>query len=317
LSVGEMPCDSRAEGPRGAGETVEYAHYRTAGVAAATRGDLARAEELLAVALDIALGSGDSRLADRAYCNLAAVQIELAPRDEVLPRLRQILVRHSDPESYRLAAYHLARAYEQRKDYKKGLFYARIAIEQTKNLPSAEPEWLSTSHHQIGNLLVGSSFFRGAIESYEAALAAYPAGGPESRAAVIWMNVGYCRVMLGEVRSGVAQLIQSLRVLRRHRHLERERMQNHLDLALGYLELGRPRRVLRHAATGLALAERHGAADALKNALFLLGEGANLSGDEDGARGYYEQLQRYFPATPFLPDLLLAIDVRKLINLRA
>jgi tetratricopeptide (TPR) repeat protein len=313
---GELMPARAAERPAG-GVADAYARCRVEGIAATLRGDLAAAEELLTRALDLARQLEDPSLADRAYCNLAAVQIERSPRDEILPRLRQILVRHADVETYRLAAYHLARAYELRKDCKKGLFYARIALEQTRHLAHPDPEWMASSHHQIGNLLVGESFFGDAIASYEQALAALPADGPDLRAAVIEINVGYCRVMLGQAQAGVRLLTRGLRVLRRRRQLQREQMQAHLDLALGYLELGRFRPVLRHATAALVLAEELGATDATKNALFLLGEGASLSGDEDTARGYFEKLQRFFPDTPFLPDLLLAIDVRKLINLRA
>lgn len=317
MSVGETsPAATPANGPVVAIQ-AEYSRYRAEAVAAAQRGDLAQAETLFDVALDVARRSDDPLLVDRAYCNLVAVQIEIQPRDEMLPQLRQILVRHADPETYRLAAYHLARAYEQRKDYKKGLFYARIALEQTRNLPRPEPEWLASSHHQVGNMLVGESFFRAAIESYEQALEVQPAEGSDTRAAVIDMNIGYCRVMLGDVRAGLRLLTRSLRLFHRQLTLEREQMQAHLDLALGYLEIERVRPALRHAAAALRLAERLGLGDAIKNALFLLGESANLAGNEDLARGYFERLQSYFPESPFLPDLLLAIEVRKLINLRA
>lgn len=56
----------------------------------------------------------------------------------------------------------------------------------------------------------------------------------------------------------------------------------------------------------------------MKNVLYLLGEAANLQGDFDLARSYFLRLQRdYYPNADYLPDFLLAIDVRKLVNLKA
>ena len=51
---------------------------------------------------------------------------------------------------------------------------------------------------------------------------------------------------------------------------------------------------------------------------FLLGEAAHLSADTDTAQIYFSRLQsEYFPDQTYLPSLLLAVDVRRLINLHA
>ena len=91
----------------------------------------------------------------------------------------------------------------------------------------------------------------------------------------------------------------------------------HLDLAFGHLEVGRYPIAQRHAARALGLAERYGNADVLKNALYLSGEAANVNSDIAAAQKHFERLQCYFLNTPFVTDFLLAIDVRKMINLRA
>jgi hypothetical protein len=68
----------------------------------------------------------------------------------------------------------------------------------------------------------------------------------------------------------------------------------------------------------LALAEEFADEEALKNTLYLLGEAVNLTGDAARARALFSRLQRdYFPRNGFIPDFLLAVDVRKLVNLRA
>ncbi len=70
--------------------------------------------------------------------------------------------------------------------------------------------------------------------------------------------------------------------------------------------------------SALRLAEETGQVDSVKNALYLLGEAANLVGEEGEALGYFTRLQKdYFPGATYLPGFLLAVDVRKLIKLHA
>jgi TolA-binding protein len=56
----------------------------------------------------------------------------------------------------------------------------------------------------------------------------------------------------------------------------------------------------------------------VKNALYLLGEVANLSEDVHTARRHFTRLHRdFYPEAGYLPEFLLAVDVRKLVNLHA
>jgi hypothetical protein len=91
-----------------------------------------------------------------------------------------------------------------------------------------------------------------------------------------------------------------------------------IDLCYGHLELGRFETAERHGRRGLELAEKIGESDWIKNALYLLGEAAVLAGADGRAYAWFHELQRrYYPAQSHLPDLLLSVDIRKLINLRA
>lgn len=266
-------------------------------------------------AWDLAKRGDDPVLADRAYLNRSSALISLNETDEVLPHLREILVRNLDPVNCRLAAYNIARVYEIRKETKKGLFYARIATTWTESIESPDPDWVASNHNQTGNFLVAESRFDEAIAEYRKALEIAP-GAPEVRRALVWSNLGYCLLVQKSYLEGFSLKYRALRVLRRH-GAGHDQMVAHLDLAFGHLEVGRYRIAQRHAARALKFAEGHGDADALKNALYLSGEAANLQGDVDEARSHFRRLQRYFPDTPFVTDFLLAIDVRKIINLRA
>jgi len=290
-----------------------YEALRDQGVALMRAGDLPAACELLQQALAAARSLADRNVEDRAFCNWVGVTLSLQPCDAQLPKLREILVRNSDAENCRLAAYNLARAYEDKREHKKGLFYARIALERTKSLDKANPEWLATSHNQLANLLVAESFFAEGLEHYAMALEAHRQP-PAVLKAMIDGNIGYCQLMLGKPREALELLYRSLRKLRAYRIAT---VRAHLDLALALLEVEKYHHAIRHAGRALATAEADGRADDVKNALYLLGEAANLLGDEDAARLHFSKLQKYFPETPFLTDFLLATDIRQMVNLRA
>lgn len=262
---------------------------------------------------------GDARGADLAFVNRCAVLIPMT-RGQGLPgdtmnRLREILMSGRDDVNCRLAAYNIARTFEFTKEHRKGLFYARIALDRSKSLGGAD--WLASSHNQIGNLLLAESRFEEARQEYEKALALFPDGEASIRLAAIYDNLGYTYVVLGSMTRGLRLLYRSLRDLGRLGG-RRERILPHLSLSFALLELGRFRHALRHALKALGLAEEAREPDSIKHALFLIGEAAHQSGDPTAARRYFERLQAsYFPEAAYLPDVLLAVDVRQLINLKA
>lgn len=100
--------------------------------------------------------------------------------------------------------------------------------------------------------------------------------------------------------------------------VRREQVTPHLDLCFALLEIGRFRHAVRHGTRALALAEEAGEPDSVKQALFLLGEATHQVAGAHEAREYFQRLQeRYFPEASYLTDILLTVDVRKLINLKA
>ncbi len=130
-------------------------------------------------------------------------------------------------------------------------------------------------------------------------------------------NLGYCHLVLGELKDGFTQLYESLRMLSR---LDAQdlRPRPRLSLAFGYLEIGRFDYAARQAQTALDEARRAGDETSIKNALYLLGQTYNLEGDEARARDCFCELQRtFYPDNVAIPDFLLAIDVRRIIHLKA
>jgi hypothetical protein len=95
-------------------------------------------------------------------------------------------------------------------------------------------------------------------------------------------------------------------------------MAAHVDLCFAYAEMGRTLLAARHGRIGLQMAEAAGAADWIKNALYLLGEVAMLAGASQDGRARFRELQeRFYPHQAYLADFLINVDVRNLVNLRA
>jgi tetratricopeptide (TPR) repeat protein len=275
-----------------------------------------RLEEALALvdeALAWAEASGEEQLRDRALCNRAAIALELGRGAAHVPALRALLLRTADAENTYLAAYTIARHYELQKEHRKGLFYAQLARDRAAAL---DENRRAASLNSIANFLVAESRFDEAIESYEEALSLLSTRDG-LRCAVIGYNLGYCRVLTGRSREGLTILYASLRALLRC-GAEVHAMKAQLDLAFALLETGSPRHAGRHAGRALATSERFADDDARKNALYLLGAAAVASGDRVGARRHFERLQQgFYPGADYLPELLLNVDVRELVNLKA
>ena len=168
----------------------------------------------------------------------------------------------------------------------------------------------------LGNLHLVECDFEAARTGYERALELMPAV-PGIERALVLDNLGYCHLVLGELKNGFTQLYESLRMLSRldARDL---RPRPRLSLAFGYLEIGRFDYAARQAQTALDEARRAGDETSIKNALYLLGQTYNLEGDEARARDCFCELQRtFYPDNVAIPDFLLAIDVRRIIHLKA
>jgi tetratricopeptide (TPR) repeat protein len=291
-----------------------YEHFRRAGLRELQAGRLAEALQSYDSMLACARGLGDHNAVDLAFCNRSAIAIALGDVDGPLPELRAILVRNLDTENCAFAAYHIARAYELRKEPKKSLFYARIARDRAEQL--AHPQRLAAANNQIGNALLADSFFVDAAESYRRALALVPAGLDDWQL-ICLANLAYCELVMERYGDALGRLYHVLRTARRIASPRLE-MIARVDLCFAHLDLGRYATAERHGTRGLALAEAIGEVDWIKNALYLLGEVAVLAGRREQARERFTDLQgRFFPQRTSLPELLLGVDVRKVINLRA
>jgi len=286
---------------------------RRQAVEAAQHSEFEEAYERLGEALECARQIGEPDLIDRAFCGRASAALELGI-EAPIAELREALMRNSDLENCFLAGYTLSRHFELCREYRKSLFYARIAQGNAERL--GRQVWVASSYNQIANMNLALSFFDEACRDYERALELLPETAEVERA-LIYDNLGYCRVIQGRPREGFRYLFSSLRTLRRLSAL-RYQIYPRLGLCCAYLEIGRHRSALKHGFRALQIAESEGDTEATKNALYLLGETANQAGATTIARRFYTRLQtEFFPQESALADMLLAVDARSLINLRA
>ena len=292
----------------------DYEELRSLGKIAFYEGRTQEAFVLFDQALGIARQQGDPLRLDRAVCNRAAVRIIQGETVAVVPELRDVLNHHSDSANSRLASYSLSLAYEQKKDFKKGIFYSRIALNYSRLLQ--RKKWILSSLNQLGNCLLGESYFVEATDCYNEALGLLEEKDGFHYWAIL-ENLGYAKVVLGEPEEGLRLLVRSLRGLRHEQAVENT-MVAHLDLSYGYLEVHRPRYAMKHAMAGLEAAERLGYPDVKRNAMYLLGQSYQEIGRSADAAGVFESLQQeFFPASPAVAHFLMAVDVKRMINLRA
>lgn len=279
------------------------------------RGELERALSHFDTAMTWALEQGDSELWDRAFCNRCAAEMHsLGTTKEWLGELREIVLRSKDPETGFLSAYNVACAYERDKEYDRAMFYARIARDRCRSL--GRRDWMAWSRNQIGNVLVAQSEFEEACREYLRALDLMSAAKSIARAMVL-DNLGYCRHVQGRYDEGFDLLFRGLRMVR---SVGGKRFEGRLRLSLcfGYLEIGRQRRALEHGLAALELGTTYDDDDVLKNAHYLVGEAYNELGHHETAHDFFVRLQRrYYPDAVHVPELLMAVDVRKLVNLKA
>ncbi len=293
-----------------------YEQLRDEGRRAIDAGRLAEALELFEQALERAREREDENLVDVAICNRSSALIWLGRQQETLSPLRQILVRNRNARTCAHAAYYLSRAHEVNKEPKKGLFYGRIARDR-----ALAADWLvGESQNQIGNCLMHDSRFEQAAAEYRRALQALSEEPDDLRTigmrALVTANLGYCLMMLGKIRAGAGLSFKSLRRFRRL-GLRIYEIWPHLDLCYAYLELGRVRRAREHGLQALAIAEETGETGRIKTALFLLGETERSVGDLEAAWENFSRLQQtFYPESPQVAELMLAVDMRKVVNLR-
>lgn len=251
---------------------------------------------------------------DRGLGNRAQFLIGLGRLDALAGEQRALLMRSSEPVNRYFAAYNLSLLSDREGKTEKGIFYARLALEQA--IKSGRNDFTAFAHHQVATQLVVGSHFDQAYDHGLEALRLLPdRAGLEH--AVVHSNVGYCAIVTGRHRRGALHLLIALRILRsRKGQTNLPRRYIHLLLCYAYIELERFDRAYRHGTTALAQADAAHDAEIVKKALYLLGEVAKQTGDIETASALYLRLQQeHYPDNDRLCDMLMQTETHRLVNL--
>ncbi len=284
-------------------------------VEAVNAGQVEEADRLSLEAFKLAKSEGSAADVDHALGNRANILIALGRGAEVVSELRKMLMRTTDPSTRFTAAYAISRHHSLQGESERSMFYARQALRCAEE--ENEADLLAKGHNMVANLLLRDSYFAEACVSYEDALKYIPPGYQNDRAGIL-SNLGYCHAVLGKISIAFRHLMASLRMMRRLKAGGWSRFP-HLSLAYAYLEIGRHQRAIQHAEVALEISENTaGAEEQVKNSLYLLGDAYKICGRDAVAYEHFLELQkRFYPEQPFIVDVLMATDVRKMINLMA
>ena len=309
--------------PRAVEVTEDFETLRDRGREQVANGSYREAAAAYRTAVNVATAAGEVDLADEALCGWGAAETELGNGTEVMPELRRILLGSTVDHNCWLASYTLARAHELEGQVKKALFYARLSLHHSEYVD--RPGLTAGSRNLLGNLLVTDGREAAAAAEYRIALSESH-NAPSAWTATAQVNLGYCLLAnafegngfrRSRLREGLRLTYRSLRTLRREQ-AGPLLVWPHLDLCFAYVEMGRLETANRHGRRALELAERYENRDAAKSCLYLLGQAAMLQRDAEAARQFFTELeQRFYPDQAGLSAVLMSLDLRQVVNLRA
>ena len=309
--------------PRAVEVTEDFETLRDRGRDLVAKGLYREAAAVYRQAGQVATAAGETDLADEVLCGWGAAETELGNGAEVMPVLRRVLLGTTADHNSCLASYTLARAHELEGQIKKALFYAQLFRDRAVYVKRDGLTGLAQT--LMGNLLVAEGREAEAAACYRTALRDAN-GAPPTWTASAETNLGYCLLASAfgakgfrraRVREGLRLVYRSIRTFRREGAIQLSILP-HLDLCFAHLELNRPSDARRHGQRALNLARQHNDWDAAKNSLYLLGQAAILDRDTEGARQFFHELQqRFYPEQTGLANVLMSLDLRQVVNLRA
>jgi tetratricopeptide (TPR) repeat protein len=242
--------------------------------------------------------------------NKADALIALERNAPEVQELARVIMRRKNPRHVYLAAYALQYKHRLENNLKRALFYGELALRTAEE--QEEALWRRVVLLELGNIYEIDSQIERAIDCFEQALAIV--GESEFREADIshgyaLENLGYCRLMQGDLDEGLSTIHEALQFLKDPVGLA----EAYIDLCYGYLEKGDIENARHYGSEGLKVANdaRH-----IRNAHYLLGEVAYTAGDNDAAEFHFNELARFYPEFTNLKSLLFAIDLRSMVNLK-
>jgi tetratricopeptide (TPR) repeat protein len=288
---------------------------------------LNRAEELRLAALarvrqgdyDDALGIYDQALAfatdddvrELITINKADALIALERSGAEVQELPRVIMRRRNLRHVYLAAYALQYKYRLESDYKRAMFYGQLALRTAED--ANEPSWRRIVLLELGNIYELDSQIATAIQCFEESLSISEDSKENqdkdlSRSYAL-ENLGYCLMLQGNVEEGIARVTESLTLMTDPIGMA----EAYIDLCYAYIENSAFEKARLYGEAGLEIAKDP---RQIRNAHYLLGEACYKSGDSEGAEFHFGELSKFYPQFRNLKNLLFAIDLRSMVNLK-
>lgn len=253
----------------------------------------------------------DDEMSELLTINKAGVLIQMELDGPEVQRLPQILMRRRNAKHTFLAAYNLQNRHSLAKDFKRAYNYGRIALEASEQVE--DKWWKIGALNQLGNACVFDSRLPEAIEHYREVLSLLAEHPDQTFArSFATQNLGYCLVVEGELEKGIETIHEAIGLMRAA-GAEGYIAESYIDLCYGYLELGDLASARKYGEEGL---EKATETRQVRNAHYLLGEVAYKQGDAAAAESHFEHLAKFYPDFPQLKNVLIALDLRKMVNLK-
>lgn len=273
-----------------------------------------RAEEYDAAldTYDLALSlATDEDLREIITINKAHALIACGREGAEINALPAILMRRRNLHHSFMAAYALMFKHRLQNDLRRAIFYGQLAVEIAQE--AGEPSWKIGALNELGIIYETDSQFEKAIEALQdALLLAGDIPDAEEREFIrtaILQNLGYNKLLVGETHEGLRMIHGVIDKVRIPSTLS----DSYIDLCYGYLDLKEYEKARYYGECGLSLAadERQ-----IRNAHYLLGEAAYKLDDTEAAEYHFDELAKYYPQFRNLKNLLFAIDLRSMVNLK-
>jgi tetratricopeptide (TPR) repeat protein len=230
------------------------------------------------------------------------------PEVQALPK---IVMRRRNLRHVYLAAYALQFKFRQEGQLERATFYGQLALRTADE--ANEPSWKRIVLIDLGNVYEMDSRIPEAIDCFQAALAIEDESKDnrdrEISFAYALENLGYCKLLQDELEEGIALIHRALESIA-DPHATAEA---YLDLCYGYLGLEELERAGEYGARALEIASE---VRQIRNLHYLLGEIAYKQGDTELAEVHFEELGKFYPDFRHLKDVLFAIDLRAMVNLK-
>lgn len=273
---------------------------------------LAEAEVTFLEARQEAENQGISSLADRAYCNWAAVRVETGKPAGLREGLSRVLGQSPDAKARQLSAYHLAVLYDSQDQPRAADLYAEMSSRMADSLQ--DPQGRASSSHLLGLMQLRDGRLNLAEEHLRASLGISMKAGLYLHSLITMSALGYGLSLAGSPH-GSLWMLEEVEAALGTPGWKLYEPSVRLNLGFSYLETGDFEESIEQGRAALASMERQGLLADKKFAYYLLGEGHARKESGEEAKAWFDILQQsFYPQYPELAETLLDVRTSRWLN---